>query len=98
MLPAEPVEDFAGLYDAWIDNCIVDIQAGTAGLHEAVVTQQGQMLGNIGFRKAGDCDKFLDGMLAVFQNIEDFEAFRVGEDAINMGIFVIGFARQGRFR
>lgn len=89
------MEYLAWRHNPGVDDAVEDIQAIPTGFYESIMAQKGQMLGNIGFRELCDPDEHLDGGLAGFENIEDFQAFRIGQDLIDIGILEIGFFGEG---
>jgi hypothetical protein len=83
------VQDLAGLDNARIDDAIVDIQAVAAGLNQAIMAQECEMLGKVRLGKLGDLEKLVYAGLAPFQDIEHLQTLGIGENLVYIGIFSI---------
>jgi hypothetical protein len=97
LLVAELVQDFAWLDDPRVNDAIVHVQAVPVRLHEAVVPEEGKMLGKVGFRQARYFEEGFHRAFAFFEDIEDFQPLWVGKKPINDGISVVGLLGEGRF-
>jgi hypothetical protein len=89
MPTTETMKYFAWLDDTRIDDTIRDIETSLLGLHETVVSQKSEMLREVCFRHTSDTEELLDRRFAPLQDIEDLETLRIGQNLVNMSIFLI---------
>ena len=103
--------DRAGLGDLLRAEAVEDVDAVLARAHHARLPQDGQVLGGVRLRDLQPLGELVDADLAdVLQDVQDLEAFRIGESLAEFGlhlvellvhirplVFVAGAVQSGKF-
>ena len=84
------MKDAARLDDTRVDNVVVAIESLAADGHQIGMAKKCQMLGDIGLWDTQGLYEFFYGHFLLAEEVQDFEALRVGKDFVGFRVTAIG--------